>query len=292
MARRGQAPDVANEAFELETARVTDDAGPARGKNGAADLPGGKRFCTDFERRVTTAVTRHNEPMVRHRVRIRFRKDGDLRLIGHHDLARAWERTFRRAQIAVRMSEGFHPKPRMVFASALAMGVVGADEALDVELAEPRPADELLSALAARLPAGLSIHSLDLLPEDAPKSRVEQVEFELAVPVERLEAVADRLRDCPTSWRRRPASVNAAETATPQLRTLPSTDDPPADGTSARDPWEFVERIELLDGILRFTARVTPQGTTRPRELLSWLGLADLDEQGVYLTRTKVELAT
>jgi radical SAM-linked protein len=252
------------------------------------DLPGGKRFLKSdsyFERRVTTAVTRHDEPMVRHRVRIRFRKDGDLRLIGHHDLARAWERTFRRAQVAVRMSEGFHPKPRMVFASALAMGVVGADEALDVELAEPRPADELLSALAARLPAGLSIHSLDLLPEDAPKSRVEQVEFELAVPVERREAVADRL------WRRRPVSVTAAETAAPQIETLPSPDDP-TDGTSGRDPWEFVEHIELVDGILRFTARVTPQGTTRPRELLAWLGLTDLDEQGLYLTRTKVELAT
>lgn len=229
--------------------------------------------------------------MVRHRVRIRFRKDGDLRLIGHHDLARAWERTFRRAQVAVRMSEGFHPKPRMVFASALSMGVVGADEVLDVELAEPLPADELRSALAARLPEGLAIHSLDLLPEDAPKSRVEQVTFELALPAELREAVADRLRDCPSLRRRRPASVDSAETAASETSTLPSADNPPAHDTSARDPWEFLDRIELVDGTLRFTARVTPQGTTRPRELLAWLGLADLDEQGIYLTRTKVELA-
>src|SRR6185437_7478693 len=99
--------------------------------------------------------------MVRHRVRIRFRKEGDLRLIGHRDLARAWERIFRRAGVALRMSEGFHPKPRMVFASALAMGVIGVDEALDVELALPRSADELLAALLARLPEGLSINSID-----------------------------------------------------------------------------------------------------------------------------------
>lgn len=207
-----------------------------------------------------------------------------MRLIGHHDLARAWERTFRRAQIPVRMSEGFHPKPRMVFASALAMGVIGADEVLDVELAQPRTAEQLLLALAACLPAGLSIKSLDLLPEDAPKSRVEQVTFELEVPAQRRAAVADRL------WRRRPASVDAAETAAPQLGTPPPSDDPPADSTSGRDPWEFVDEIELVDGILRFTSRVTPQGTTRPRELLAWLGLTDLDEQGLYLTRTKVEL--
>ena len=201
--------------------------------------------------------------MVRHRVRIRFRKEGDLRLIGHRDLARAWERIFRRAGIALRMSEGFHPKPRMVFASALAMGVIGADEALDVELAEPRSADELLSALAERLPEGLSIKSLAILPADAPNTRVERATFELNVPPERREAVAERLQSRPLA--------------------------PHPEG---RDTFAFIEQIELADGQLRFTARVTPEGTTRPRELLAWLGLADLDEQGIYLTRTSVELAT
>jgi hypothetical protein len=236
--------------------------------------------------RVTTAVARQSEPMVRHRVRIRFRKDGDLRLIGHHDLARAWERTFRRAQVPVRMSEGFHPKPRMVFASALAMGVVGADEVLDVELAEPHSADGLVSALAARLPAGLAIQSLELLPEDAPKARVEQVTFELEVPPERRAALAERLRD----WVPETGDRNSA--AGEPAACDPAARDPSESGLPGRDPWAFVDEIEQVDGILRFTSRVTSQGTTRPRELLAWLGLADLDEQSHYLTRTKVELAT
>lgn len=186
-----------------------------------------------------------------------------MRLIGHRDLARAWERVFRRAQIALRMSEGFHPKPRMVFASALAMGVIGADEALDVELAGPRPAEELLKALTATLPEGLSIKSLEVLPVEAPNSYVERVTFELNVPLERRAAVDERLRSQPLAQ--------------------------PADG---RDAMAYIERIELVEGQLRFTSRVTPGGTTRPRELLAWLGLADLDEQGIYLTRTSVELAT
>jgi radical SAM-linked protein len=216
--------------------------------------------------------------MVRHRVRIRFRKEGDLRLIGHHDLARAWERAFRRAQIALRMSEGFHPKPRMVFASALALGAIGADEVLDVELAEPRSADDLFSSLAARLPEGLSIQSLDVLPDDAPKSRVARVTFELTVPADRRAAVAEHLRS-PAAQHRRPLAPQAG------VGRKPSGQQP-----AVRDPLAFVDEIELTDGKLRFTARVTPQGTTRPRELLAWLGLADLEEQGLYLTRTKVEL--
>ncbi|HVA46400.1 MAG TPA: TIGR03936 family radical SAM-associated protein [Pirellulales bacterium] len=201
--------------------------------------------------------------MVRQRVRIRFRKEKDLRLIGHHDLARAWERIFRRAGVALRMSEGFHPKPRMVFASALAMGVIGADEVLDVELADAWSVEQLRPALTARLPDGLSIKSLEILPADAPRSRVERVTYALIVPAERRAALAERLHGSPL-----------APQAGPR-----------------RDPVGFVEQIELTGDRLHFTARVTPQGTARPRELLAWLGLDDLDEQGIYLTRTTVELA-
>ena len=210
--------------------------------------------------------------MVRHRVRIRFRKEGDLRLIGHHDLARAWERAFRRAQVPLRMSEGFHPKPKMVFASALAMGAIGANEVLDVELAEARSAECLVSSLASRLPEGLRINSLELVPDEAPRSRVDRLTYELPVPDDRRAAVAERLRS---------PLAPQTESGSEPIREI-----------RERDPLAFVEQIELADGTLRFTARVTPEGTTRPRELLAWLGLADLDEEGLYLTRTKVEMAT
>lgn len=184
-----------------------------------------------------------------------------MRLIGHHDLARVWERTFRRAGIVLRMSEGFRPKPRMVFASALAMGVVGADEPLDVELAEPRSADEIRTLLSGRLPEGLRIKSVEVLPADAPKPRAVRVTFEASVPADRQRSVAQRIAQA--------AAVQAAgERAT-----------------------AFVEEIALVGGRLRFAARVTPEGTTRPRDLLAWLGLDDLDEQGLFLTRTGVELA-
>lgn len=199
--------------------------------------------------------------MVRHRVRIRFRKAGDLRLIGHHDLARAWERTFRRAGVVLRASEGFRPKPRMVFACPLALGVVGADEPLDVELAEPLSADEIRARLSDRLPAGLSINSVEVLSDDAPKPRAVRVTFESAVPAERHAAVAERI-----------AQATAMPTAGERLTA-------------------FLDEIALADGRLRFISRVTSAGTTRPRDLLAWLGLDDLDEQGLFLTRTKVELA-
>ena len=66
--------------------------------------------------------------MIRQRARIRFRKEGDLRLIGHRDLVRAVERTLRRAGVQLSMSEGFHPKARLNFPSALSVGITGEDE--------------------------------------------------------------------------------------------------------------------------------------------------------------------
>ena len=73
---------------------------------------------------------------IRQRVRIHFQKVGDLRWISHRDLVRVFERIFRRAGLKLSMSEGFHPKARMSFPSALALGIAGQDEVMDVELAE------------------------------------------------------------------------------------------------------------------------------------------------------------
>ena len=92
--------------------------------------------------------------MVRQRVRMRFCKQGDLRLIGHRDLMRCLERLFRRAGLPLAMSQGFHPKPRMTFPSALALGIEGVDEVLELELTESPPAEELLQRLTPHAPPG------------------------------------------------------------------------------------------------------------------------------------------
>lgn len=209
--------------------------------------------------------------MVRHRVRIRFRKEGDLRLIGHRDLARAWERIFRRAGVSVRLSEGFRPKPRIMFPSALAMGILGANEVLEVELADEWASEPLRRALEARLPDGLAINSVETLPADAPPARITRAVFELPVPRELHEALAARLVDWPASGG--PGLVRKGDRKPVDLAA-------------------YVEAAVLGDQVLRLEVRVGPEGTARPRELLESLGLADLEREGIYLTRTAVELGS
>ncbi len=112
--------------------------------------------------------------MIRQRVRIRFCKDGDLRLISHRDLVRVFERMFRRAGLQLSMSEGFHPKARMSFPSALALGIAGLLEVMEFDLAEVLEAEDLIAILERVAPPGLTILNLRLLEEGDGKCQVER----------------------------------------------------------------------------------------------------------------------
>ncbi len=99
-------------------------------------------------------------PPTRDKVRLRFRKDGALRLLSHHDLMRCFERMLRRAALPVRQSQGFHPKPRLVFALSLPLGVIGCEEVVELELDEILPPEEVRERLVRQAPPGLDILSL------------------------------------------------------------------------------------------------------------------------------------
>src|SRR4051812_40775667 len=150
--------------------------------------------------------------MARQRVRIRFRKQDDLRLISHRDLARTWERLCRRAGLQLSMSEGFHPKPKINFPSALAVGIVGANEVVELDLDELREADELRDLLSQQVPPGMVIESVEIRPDGSAKSHVERVAFSLPIPADRQEALTPRI----VAWLAEPSHlVRREKRATP-----------------------------------------------------------------------------
>jgi radical SAM-linked protein len=209
--------------------------------------------------------------MARQRVRIRFAKQGDLRLISHRDLMRAWERLFRRAGIALAMTEGFHPKPKMMFPSALAVGIEGLDEILEIELAEPHPLAELAETMRGCAPEGLAIHGVEPL-EAGRKSRLLGMTFAVEVPAERRSDVAGKIE-----WLLAQESFRVTRegrSAAIELRPL-------------------VEGLELdCDGTLTLRLRMGEDGGVRPREVLAALGLADVEALGNLVRRTAVEVGT
>jgi radical SAM-linked protein len=84
------------------------------------------------------------------RVRLSFRRVGRAAFASHLDLVRLVPRVFRRAEIPMFYSQGFHPKPDMTFGPALALGISTLDEYVDVKLS----ADVDCAALPARLQPG------------------------------------------------------------------------------------------------------------------------------------------
>src|SRR5262249_9302458 len=115
------------------------------------------------------------------KLRIRFYKGGDLRLVSHHDLMRCFERMLRRAKLPFRSSSGFHPKPRLVFALSLPLGVVGLDEVVELELNEEVPPDEVFARLSCQAPTGLEILSVRRID---PKggAQVHRATYRIALP--------------------------------------------------------------------------------------------------------------
>jgi len=207
--------------------------------------------------------------MVRQRARIRFGKQGNLRLIGHRDLVRSMERLFRRAGLRLAMSQGFHPKPRMSYPSALAVGIEALDEVMELELAEPRNPQELLQQLTSRAVPGLVFRSVELLPPGTAKAQLHSATYRVPIPAERRVETADR------------AARLMAETSCPVRR--PDQSDP-------IDVRPFLKELVLREGVLRMRLEVGRQRSAGPRDVLSALGLAGLEQAGVHITRTTVEL--
>jgi radical SAM-linked protein len=122
------------------------------------------------------------------RYRITFTRDPSVRFVGHLDLVKTWERILRRADLPVVYSQGFHPLPKITFASALPVGCTSEAELMDVVLAEPFDPSAMMQRLMLTLPAGIGIASIVEVPLNAPALQAELRWAEYLVTVETGEA--------------------------------------------------------------------------------------------------------
>ena len=102
------------------------------------------------------------------RIRVRFSKLGKVRFTSHRDVARIWERVFRKAALPVAYSEGFSPRPRLAFGLALPTGAESLAEYVDIELAEERPFDGLAGLLTDAMPVGFTVTVVEPVERSAP----------------------------------------------------------------------------------------------------------------------------
>jgi radical SAM family uncharacterized protein/radical SAM-linked protein len=103
-----------------------------------------------------------------HRYRLRYTKLGRAAFISHLDVMRLLARVFRRADVPVCYSLGFHPKPCMSYSPALGLGVSSLGELVDVKLDAAPDAEELRERLNQVSPEGMSFTEARALDEAEP----------------------------------------------------------------------------------------------------------------------------
>ncbi len=217
----------------------------------------------------------------RDRFRVRFAKTGLLRWIGHRDLQRLWERMLRRCDVQLSMSEGFHPKPRIGFPSALALGFEGLDEVVEIELAQTMSAAELRQRLDNDRQPGLEIVDVALTATGigpgnptAPKfgkAKLHSSEYEVEIPDDFDVTVVDQSL----------AKVESMGTITVERKEKKKVVAAPADvfPTICRD-----------GNRIRLTQLESGGASLKVTDLLDSIGLDELLPSGAIIRRTRVHL--
>lgn len=214
------------------------------------------------------------------KARIRFHKGGSLRLLSHHDLMRTFERLLRRSELPFHRSQGFHPKPRLVFALSLPLGVIGREEVVELELERVVPPEDIQTRLTQQTPPGLEILSVRRIPINI-NAQVCRLTYTVPVSTERLPDLSRRIAELLAAsecWieRHRPNSgqVDRKLDIRPVLADL--LIHPPRGLTDS--------------AMLEMVLRLTPAGTARPDEVLGLLEIRDLLDAGAVLERSRLEL--
>ena len=84
-------------------------------------------------------------------LRLKFKKVGSLQYISHLDLVRTMSKIITRARLPLWYTEGFNPKPKMIFAAPLSIGTESVCEFLDIRLIDDIPAEEVKARLNANM---------------------------------------------------------------------------------------------------------------------------------------------
>jgi radical SAM-linked protein len=208
--------------------------------------------------------------MTNARYRITFGKGRELRFTGHLDLHRAWDRTFRRANLSLAYSEGFSPRPKINIGAALPLGCTSEADLVDVELVQEVEITHLIEPLSASAPPGLTISEITTVPNGSPKLQkiLQSSEYLIPILVEDRGRLEARIETMLTSAELPRARRGKEYDLRPLIEEMGLADPQEAELQTAAKSGETVRPMELK---LRLMARSGATG--RPDEVLRALEL-------------------
>lgn len=100
------------------------------------------------------------------KARIKFRKYGVMKFIGHLDIMRYFQKAMRRAEIPIAFSGGFSPHMIMSFANPLGVGLTSDAEYFDIELQDAVDYEDCVRRLNAVMVEGMEIVNMVPISDD------------------------------------------------------------------------------------------------------------------------------
>ena len=99
-------------------------------------------------------------------IRMKFKKSGCMKFIGHLDIMRYFQKSIRRADIDIAYSEGFSPHMIMSFAAPRGVGLTSEGEYVDLQVHSCASSKAAVDALNSVMVDGMEVVSFKLLPEN------------------------------------------------------------------------------------------------------------------------------
>lgn len=90
-------------------------------------------------------------------LRFKFKKHGSLQYISHLDLVRTMHKVIVRAKLPLWYTEGFNPKPKMIFAAPLSIGTESDCEYMDLRMSEYIDPSEAMARINANMTSEMRI---------------------------------------------------------------------------------------------------------------------------------------
>jgi radical SAM-linked protein len=92
--------------------------------------------------------------------RVEFAKRDSVAFVSHLELMKVFSQAIRRAGLPIACTEGFNPRPKINFSSAIATGMTSLAECAEMELLLEMDAEEIRERLNETLPKGFSIGAI------------------------------------------------------------------------------------------------------------------------------------
>ncbi|MEZ5063194.1 MAG: TIGR03960 family B12-binding radical SAM protein [bacterium] len=203
------------------------------------------------------------------RMRFRFAKNREVRLLSHLELQSAIQRTLRRAEVPAAYSQGFNPHMKLAFGDALPVGMSSDAEYGDVKLRAEMDAEEFVRRVNEVRPAGLVFSAATRIERDAPSLTSKVAAARYHVGLGRLDLDPDQVRE-------RVAALMAADEWVVEKRVKKKRHDK----VTRFDLRELVKELDVVEnGELALNACLGRRGGNlgRPKELLQALFELDAD---------------